>query len=73
MYRQRPGTRSRPDIRLTVDVQRCVDSAASVKFRDIHVSEIYPEDPPGGFSDSLRTVILGVARLGSGFFGRAAV
>jgi len=36
------------------------------------VDEAYTEDPPAGFSDPVRIVMLGVARLGSGFFGRAA-
>jgi hypothetical protein len=45
---------------------------ASVGVLDLHVGKAYAEGPLGGLSDPVRTVMLGIARLGSGFFGLAA-
>ena len=45
---------------------------ASINPHDLHAGEAYVGDWSGGFPESLRIVILGVARLGSGFFGRSA-
>jgi hypothetical protein len=45
---------------------------ALVGVLDLHVDKAYAEVPLGGLSDSVRTVMLGIARLGSGFFGLAA-
>ena len=43
-----------------------------MSVRGLRVGEAYAGDPPDRFSDSPRIVMLGLARLGSGFFGRAA-
>ena len=45
----------------------------SVSLRDLDTGEAHIQDPPGGFLGSFRTVMLGLARLGSGFFGRGAI